>query len=56
MNNKLFITLLVAIFAFTGLVSAEWKSFDNSRSPKDLKVRILSATEKEIKVEITVPG
>ena len=54
--RKLAVVTVVAVFLFAGLVSAEWKSLSDARGPAELQVKVLSSTDNEIKVEVTVPG
>lgn len=52
--NKVLAILLVFALTLT-LASAEWMSLDGSRN-QNIEVKVLSSTDSEVKVEITIPG
>jgi hypothetical protein len=51
--KKFLVIFLVLMLPFA---FAEWKSLDGSRCESPLQVKLLSSTDKEVKVEITIPG
>lgn len=55
--NRFFIVCLALLLPFAGFVAADWKALDESyRGEGNWQINVLSATDQEVKVEITVPG